>query len=211
MYKFLIADDHPLLRDALKGALSSCFHQVTFVESDSLDTTISALRATTKISLVILDLQMPGCENFYGLLRVREVFPDMPIVVLSASDSPEIVSKVMAFGANGFMPKTMATPMIKEALLAVLNGQKWLPPELANAITEVDSDAKDIASKLRELTPKQYRVLKLVNDGLMNKQIAEKLNVTEATVKAHIGVIFKKLNVKTRTQIVLAVESLQLD
>ncbi|MFT4731162.1 MAG: DNA-binding NarL/FixJ family response regulator [Gammaproteobacteria bacterium] len=211
MYKFLIADDHPLFREALKGALSSCFTDVTFIESESLDTTIDVLRKNRKVSIIILDLNMPGCDNFYGLLRVKEVFPDIPIVVLSASDSLQTVSQVMAFGADGFIPKTTATPMIKDALLAILEGEKWLPAGMATAILEIDDDAKDIAVKLKELTPKQFQVLKLVKNGLMNKQIASKLYVTEATVKAHIGVIFKKLDVKTRTQIVLAVEKLQFD
>jgi DNA-binding NarL/FixJ family response regulator len=211
MYKFLIADDHPLFRDALKGALSSCFTDVTFLESDTLDTTIDVLRKNRQVSIIILDLNMPGCDNFYGLLRVKEVFPHIPIVVLSASDSAQTVSQVMAFGAYGFIPKTTATPMIKEALLAILRGEKWLPDGMAAAILEVDDDTKDIAVKLKELTPKQFQVLKLVKDGLMNKQIASKLHVTEATVKAHIGVIFKKLEVKTRTQIVLAVDKLQFD
>jgi DNA-binding NarL/FixJ family response regulator len=210
MFKFLIADDHPLFRDALKGALSACFDSVTFLESDSLDSTISVLRKNRKVSIIILDLHMPGCDNFYGLLRVKEIFPQIPIAVLSASDSPETVSQVMAFGANGFIPKTTPTPVIKDALLAILNGENWLPEEMKKSLTEVDLEAKSIAAKLRELTPKQSQVLKLVKDGLMNKQIADKLNVTEATVKAHIGVIFKKLDVKTRTQIVLAVEKLQL-
>jgi DNA-binding NarL/FixJ family response regulator len=135
----------------------------------------------------------------------------IPILVLSASDSVETISQVMAFGADGFIPKTTATPMIKDAILAILKGEKWLPLGMQTALLEIDSEAKDIAVKLKELTPKQFQVLKLLKDGLMNKQIADKLNVTEATIKAHIGVIFKKLEVKTRTQIVLAVEKLQLD
>lgn len=210
MYKFLIADDHPLFRDALKGAVTSCFDGAKFLDSDCLDSTISALRKNRNISMLILDLHMPGCDNFYGLLRVREVFPDLPIAVLSASDSPETVAQVMEFGASGFIPKTTPTHVIGEALKAILDGQVWLPEELEQAISEVDREAKDIAVKLRELTPKQFQVLKLLKDGLMNKQIADNLSVTEATVKAHIGVIFKKLDVKTRTQIVLAVEKLQL-
>lgn len=211
MYKFLIADDHPLLRDALKGALAGCFNNVSFWESDSLESTVSVLRTTRNISIVILDLNMPGCDNFYGLLRIRELFPSLPVVVLSASDSPEIVSQVMEFGADGFIPKTTATPTIKDAILSILDGKKWLPMGLAATLTKVDKEIKDIAEKLKELTPKQFQVLRLLKDGLMNKQIAAKLNVTEATIKAHIGVIFKKLDVKNRTQIVLAVEKLKLD
>jgi DNA-binding NarL/FixJ family response regulator len=211
MHNFLIADDHPLFRDALKGALSSCFPDVTFLESDSLISTIEVLRKNRKVSIIILDLNMPGCDNFYGLLRVKEVFPTIPIVVLSASDSVATISQVMAFGADGFIPKTTATPMIKDAILAILKGEKWLPAGMQTALLEVDSDAKGIAVKLKELTPKQFQVLKLLKDGLMNKQTADKLKVTEATIKAHIGVIFKKLEVKTRTQVVLAIEKLHLD
>jgi DNA-binding NarL/FixJ family response regulator len=211
MYKFLIADDHPLFREALKGSLSSCYDNISFFESDSLDTTIEVLRKGRKIDLIILDLNMPGCDNFYGLLRVKQSYPEIPVVVLSASDSAETIAQVMEFGANAFIPKTTPTSEIKEALDSVLAGNKWLPDDIAEALTHVDSEAKSIANRLRELTPKQFKVLKLVKDGMMNKQIADSLNVTEATVKAHIGVIFKKLDVKTRTQIVLAVDKLKLD
>ncbi|MBF7072888.1 response regulator transcription factor [Glaciecola sp. MH2013] len=211
MYKFLIADDHPLFRDALKAALSSCFSNVGFFESDSLDSTIDVLRKGRKIDLIILDLNMPGCDNFYGLLRVRQAYPNIPVVVLSASDSAETVAQVIEFGSLAFIPKTTPTPQIKEAIESALAGKQWLPESLEQALQSVDTEAKTIASKLKELTPKQFKVLKLVKDGMMNKQIADSLNVTEATVKAHIGVIFKKLDVKTRTQIVLAIEKLKLD
>ncbi|AEP29864.1 response regulator transcription factor [Brumicola nitratireducens] len=211
MYKFLIADDHPLMREAIRGALSHCFDNVTFLESDSLDSTIAVLRKNRNISIIIFDLTMPGCDNFYGLLRVKELFPSVPMVVLSASDSPEVISQVMAFGADGFIAKTTGTETIKEAIITILKGGKWLSKEAEKAIVNVDTNATDIADKLKTLTPKQFQVLKLVKDGLMNKQIATTLDVTEATVKAHIGVVFKKLDVKTRTQIVLAVEKLQLD
>ena len=211
MLKFLIADDHPLFRDALKGALQSAFNSVSFIESDSLETTISALRDNRKVSVVILDLTMPGCDNFYGLLRVRESFPNVPVLVLSASDSPETVSQVIAFGASGFVSKASPVSEDKTAIEICLGGGEYIPEELKDKVSNVDIEAKDIASKLKELTPKQFQVLRHVKNGMMNKQIADTLNVTEATVKAHIGVIFKKLNVKTRTQIVLAVEKLQFD
>lgn len=211
MYKFLIADDHPLMRDAIQGALSHCFENVTFLKSDSLDTTIAVLRKNRNVSIIIFDLSMPGCDNFYGLLRIKELFPNIPMVVLSASDSPEVISQVMSFGAEGFIAKTTGTETIKEAIVTILKGGTWLSKASEKAILSVDNNAVDIAEKLKTLTPKQFQVVKLLKDGLMNKEIATTLNVTEATVKAHIGVVFKKLNVKTRTQIVLAVEKLQLD
>ena len=191
MLKFLIADDHPLFRDALKGALQSAFNSVSFIESDSLETTISALRDNRKVSVVILDLTMPGCDNFYGLLRVRESFPNVPVLVLSASDSPETVSQVIAFGASGFVSKASPVSEVKTAIEICLGGGEYIPEELKDKVSNVDIEAKDIASKLKELTPKQFQVLRHVKNGMMNKQIADTLNVTEATVKAHIGVIFK--------------------
>ena len=211
MYKFLIADDHPLMREAIIGSLSHSFDNVTFLESDSLESTLAVLRKRSNISIIILDLTMPGCDNFYGLLRIKELFPAVPIIVLSASNSPEVISQVMSFGADGFIAKTTGTKTIKEAILTILNGGKWLSDAAKNSIVDIGNDAIDIADRLKTLTPKQFQVLKLVKDGLMNKQIASTLDVTEATVKAHIGVIFRKLDVKTRTQIVLAVDKLQLD
>jgi DNA-binding NarL/FixJ family response regulator len=211
MLKFLIADDHPLFRDALKGALQSTFDSVSFIESDSLESTISALRENRRVSIVVLDLTMPGCDNFYGLLRVRESFPTIPVLVLSASDSAETISQVLAFGASGFVSKAAPVSDVKIAIETCLGGAQYIPEDMKDKVLAVDSEAKDIASKLKELTPKQFQVLRHVKNGMMNKQIADTLNVTEATVKAHIGVIFKKLNVKTRTQIVLAVEKLQFD
>jgi len=211
MLKFLIADDHPLFRDALEGTLKASFDDVCFVESDSLETTLDALKSNKKISMVLLDLTMPGCDNYYGLLRVKEVYPNVPIVVISASDSIETVAQVISFGATGFLSKTSSAATIKEAVLACLDGQTWICEDIKEQVLAVDTDVKTIAQKLKELTPKQFQVLRHVKNGLMNKEIAATLDVTEATVKAHIGVIFKKLDVKTRTQIVLAIEKLQLE
>jgi DNA-binding NarL/FixJ family response regulator len=211
MLKFLIADDHPLFRDALKGALQNTFDSVSFIESDSLESTITALRENRRVSIIVLDLTMPGCDNFYGLLRVRESFPAIPVLVLSASDSAETISQVLAFGASGFVSKAAPVADMKNAIETCLGGGVYIADDMKDKVLAVDSESKDIASKLKELTPKQFQVLRHVKNGMMNKQIADTLNVTEATVKAHIGVIFKKLNVKTRTQIVLAVEKLQFD
>lgn len=211
MLKCLIADDHPLFREALKAGLSSAFEETSFVESDSFDSTIYALRNTRNISIVVLDLTMPDCDNFYGLLRVRESFPNIPVLVLSASDGADTVSQVISFGASGFVSKSADLNEITNAINTCLSNKVYIPEHLVDSVSEVDQDAKDIATKLKDLTPKQFQVLRHIKNGMMNKQIADTLNVTEATVKAHVGMIFKKLNVKTRTQIVVAVEKLQLD
>ncbi|MFW8589593.1 response regulator transcription factor [Glaciecola sp. 2405UD65-10] len=211
MMKYLIADDHPLYREALKGALQNEFPKVSYLESDSFDSTLKTLRTQRNVSLLLLDLFMPGCDNFYGLLRLRQLFPDLPIVVISAADSIDVISQVMEFGANAFVPKTSPTSDMTLAIESVLNKQNWLPEGVSEQLANVEVEAVEIAQKVRELTPKQFQVLLLVKQGMMNKQIADTLSVTEATVKAHISMLFKRLNVKSRTQILVALENLQLE
>ncbi|MEH6712925.1 MAG: response regulator transcription factor [Paraglaciecola polaris] len=211
MAKFLIADDHPLFREALVGALSPLFEEIEILQSDSLDSTLTTLQENPDIDLILLDLHMPGCENFYGLIRVTQDYPQIPVAVVSASDSIEVVSYVMSFGAKGFVPKSTPTLLIADALRAIMNGETWLTDELRVQIAEIDGDEINLAQKIAELTPKQFQVLKLIHDGLLNKQIAHELNVTEATVKAHISAVFRKLDVNTRTQAVLLLKKLSLE
>ncbi|MFC3121793.1 LuxR C-terminal-related transcriptional regulator [Agaribacter flavus] len=211
MLKFLIADDHPLYREALKAALKTEFDRVTYLESDSFNSTINVIRNNRRLNLLLLDLNMPGCDNFYGLLRIKQTYPDLPIAVVSATDSIDVISQVLEFGADAFIPKTTPTSDLIVALKTVLDGDKWLPAHIEKELVEVNSDTLEIAHQVKELTPKQFQVLRFIKQGLMNKHIADELNVTEATVKAHISMIFKRLNVKSRTQILVAIEKLQLD
>ncbi len=209
MEKFLIADDHPLFREALKGALEPLFPTAQFEESDSLESTLVILEENTDTSLILLDLNMPGCENFYGLLRVTSDFPSIPVVVISASDSVAVISHAMGMGASGFIPKSSSTMTIATAINSVVAGDTWLPEGIQNSIDEVSNEQLEIANKIATLTPKQFQVLKYLQSGKLNKQIAYDMNVTEATIKAHISAIFKKFDVNTRTQAVLLVEKLQ--
>lgn len=211
MAKFLIADDHPLFREALVGALDPLFETSEIIESDSLDSTLQALSLNPDIDLVLLDLHMPGCENFYGVIRVSEDYPNIPVAVVSGSDSVEIVSRVMGFGAKGFIPKSAATQDVAQALQSIMDGKSWLPEGMREKISTVDDEEIGIAQKVAELTPKQFQVLKLIQDGLLNKQIGYDLRITEATVKAHISAIFRKLEVHTRTQAVLILKKLELE
>jgi DNA-binding NarL/FixJ family response regulator len=211
MARFLIADDHPLFREALVGALEPLFEDAQIVQADSLNSSLVCLQQYPDIDLILLDLHMPGCENFYGLIRITQDYPNVPVVVISATDSIEVISYVMNFGAKGFIPKSTSTQLIAEALLTVIDGKTWLPEKLREKIASIDNEGLSLAQKLAELTPKQFQVLKLVQKGLLNKQIAHKLNVTEATVKAHISAVFRKLDVNTRTQAVLILNQLQLE
>lgn len=211
MARFLIADDHPLFRDALAGALEPLFEHAQIEQADSLDSSLICLEQHPDMDLILLDLHMPGCENFYGLIRITQDYPNVPVVVISATDSIEVISYVMSFGAKAFIPKSTSTKLLAEALLAVIEGKTWLPEELREKIANISDEGITLAQKLAELTPKQFQVLKLIQDGLLNKQIAYKLNVTEATVKAHISAVFRKLEVNTRTQAVLMLNQLHLE
>ncbi|MFT5674750.1 MAG: DNA-binding NarL/FixJ family response regulator [Paraglaciecola sp.] len=211
MAKFLIADDHPLFREALIGALIPLFESTEFIQADSLDSTLDALSNNKDIDLVLLDLHMPGCENFYGVIRVSEDYPDTPIAVISASDTVDIISHIMSFGAKGFISKSTPSKRIAEALMSIMKGNSWLPEGMREKLSAVGDEELGIAQKVADLTPKQFQVFKLLQEGLLNKQIAFDLNITEATVKAHISAIFRKLKVNTRTQAVLLLKKLELE
>ena len=207
--KFLIADDHPLYREALISALQPLFENVDITQSDGLDSTLEALQQHSDFDLVLLDLNMPGCDSFYGLIRVSQDFPKVAVAVVSASDSVEVVCKVMNLGAKGFIPKSTPTIVIAEALKQIMDGKNWFPEDMQTDIEDY-VPAIDIAKLVGELTPKQFRVLRLLQNGLLNKQIAFDLSITEATVKAHISAIFRKFNVNTRTQAVLMLKYLDI-
>jgi DNA-binding NarL/FixJ family response regulator len=207
--KFLIADDHPLYREALISALQPLFENVDIIQSDGLDSTLEALQQHSDFDLVLLDLNMPGCDSFYGLIRVSQDFPKVAVAVVSASDSVEVVCKVMNLGAKGFIPKSTPTVVIAEALKQIMDGKNWFPEDMQTDIEDY-VPAIDIAKLVGELTPKQFRVLRLLQNGLLNKQIAFDLSITEATVKAHISAIFRKFNVNTRTQAVLMLKYLNI-
>lgn len=211
MLKFLVADDHPLYREALISALQNNFEKARYFESDSLDTTVSNLNRHRAMSIILLDLNMPGCENFYGLLKVRQRFPDIPVAIVSATETLSVVSQAMEFGAAAYIPKTTRTADVVEAINLVLKGETWLPAKFRDSVAMVHDEIIDVAEQVKGLTPKQFKVLRLVRKGLMNKQIAAQLSVTEATVKAHISSIFKQFNVKSRTQILIKIEKLQLE
>ncbi len=211
MVKFLIADDHPLFREALRAALQTEFNKVVYLESDSFASTIEVIRKNRRLNLILLDLTMPGCENFYGLLRVKQNFPDIPVAVVSANEDIGVISQVLEFGADAYIPKSTPTSDFIHAIKLVLDGESWVPEDVKKKLVEVKSETKEIAQKVKELTPKQFQVLRHIKLGMMNKQIADTLNVTEATVKAHISSIFKSLDVKSRTQILVAIDKLNLD
>ncbi|WP_263141363.1 response regulator transcription factor ErdR [Pseudomonas sp. RIT-PI-AD] len=208
-YEILIADDHPLFRSALHQALTLGLGQdVRLVEAASIAELEQRLGENPAWDLVLLDLNMPGAYGFSGLVLLRGQYPQIPVVMVSAQEDVAVFARAREFGASGFIPKSSALEVIQAAVRAVLDGDTWWPPQLqANA--EVSAEAKAASAGLSSLTPQQFRVLTMVCDGLLNKQIAYELGVSEATIKAHVTAIFRKLGVRTRTQAALLLQQLE--
>jgi DNA-binding NarL/FixJ family response regulator len=211
MSKFLIADDHPLFREALKGALQNALSELAVFESDNFKSTLEILAKEDDLDILLLDLHMPGNDDLYGLIRIREDHPELPIAVVSGSEEISVVSKVMAYGALGFIPKSLSSVEIAVAINEILEGETWLPETMKDKVNQLSGDEVKVATQVASLTPQQYKVLSYLHEGLLNKQIAYELNISEATVKAHITAIFRKLGVYNRTQAVLIASKLQLE
>ncbi|WP_133470573.1 response regulator [Paraglaciecola marina] len=210
MYTLLIADDHPLYRDALKGALNGSLQSLSLLEAGSLADTLKIIEST-EVDLLLLDLHMPGSQDLFGLIHVRKLFPDLPVMIISGLENKDIVSKVLNTGAMGFIPKTTSSEDIAKAVETVLQGDIWVPDTLVNELDSQDDAFTELAAKIATLTPAQYKVLCLMRDGLLNKQIAYELGIAVATVKAHVTEVFKKLSINNRTQGVLIASQLQLE
>jgi DNA-binding NarL/FixJ family response regulator len=202
-YRIVLADDHPLFRDALRLTLQNALGDVRFDEAGSLDEVMSILSATDDIDLVLLDLKMPGVQGFSGLALVRTQFPMVPVVVVSGTEESAVIARALTLGASGFVPKSTPVQHMQLAISTVLNGGEWVPEGVSLDQTG-DSEADDIARRMATLTPQQMRVLMMLREGLLNKQIAYELSVSEATIKAHVSAILQKLNVESRTQAVIA-------
>lgn len=202
--RVLIADDHPLMRGALSQAVSQTLPRAEIHEAGSLEQVIAAARrrpARAPLDLMLLDLTMPGMNGFSGLFLIRAEFPAIPVVVVSASEDAVTVSRALDFGASGFIPKSAPFERIADAIRAVLAGDLWFPDHVEPAGRAEDAA---FAQRLGSLTPQQLRVLTMVATGKLNKQIAHDMQVTEATVKAHVTMILRKLGVASRTQAVIA-------
>ncbi len=206
----VIADDHPLVRGALRQAVEGAFKDVTVTETSDFDQLILVLAAQPETDLVLLDLAMPGMHGFSGLIYLRAQYANIPVVVVSANDNRSVMRRCIEIGAAGFIPKTMDLDAMRSAIATVLAGGLCLPPDLGPA-TSSDPESADIIRRLASLTPQQMRVLMMLSEGLLNKQIAFELSVSEATIKAHVSAILQKLRVESRTQAVIAAAKIAQD
>ncbi len=212
MPSLLIADDHPLFRAALRQAAVDALNDVELFEAGSLETVLATLDAQPQIDLVLLDLHMPGNHGLAGLAAVRAQYPGVAVIVVSANDDPRVVRRALDHGAAGYLPKSSGLDELRDAIRSVLACQTWLPAALRASVSRAQSAPGDaaLASRLASLSPQQFRVLTLVAEGLLNKQIADRLDVQERTVKAHLSAIFERLNVRNRTQAGVILRELEL-
>jgi DNA-binding NarL/FixJ family response regulator len=208
-YRLIIADDHPLFRGALREAVGGLFDQVEIAEAGSFEDVTRLLEDNSDVDLIMLDLSMPGVRGFSGLMYLRAQYPSVPVVMVSANDDPAVIRRCIEFGGAGFIPKTLGIDAIRSAILRVLDGGVWTPPDVDFG-AGADAASADVLARLASLTPQQVRVLMMLSGGLLNKQIAYELGVSEATVKAHVSAILQKLNVESRTQAVITASKIEL-
>jgi DNA-binding NarL/FixJ family response regulator len=208
LHRLVIADDHPLFRGALREAVGGLLERVDIAEAGTFDEVAALLESDGDVDLILLDLTMPGVRGFSGLMYLRAQYPSVPVIVVSANDDPSAIRRCMEFGASGFIPKTQGVEAIRGAIRGVLDGGLWTPPDV-DLTTGSDSETAELMARMATLTPQQVRVLMMLSEGLLNKQIAFQLSVSEATVKAHVSAILQKLDVESRTQAVIAAAKIE--
>jgi DNA-binding NarL/FixJ family response regulator len=211
MREVLIADDHPLFRDALARAVTQAVPDVSLFDADTVAALQGLIEAHPHAELLLLDLHMPGANGFSALVHVRGQQPGLPVIVVSAQEDVRVIQRAIAHGASGYIPKSTSADMIVAAIQRVLDGDVWLPPQVAGVSAPLESSEASAAAHIADLTPQQFRVLGMIAEGLLNKQIAYELNVSEATIKAHMTAIMRKLGVSNRTQVALLARRLALE
>lgn len=206
----LIVDDHPLFVEALEMVIQGAFPDAAVTKATSIETARAALDGKGAFDLVLLDLSMPGTRGLEGVIELRTRYPKLPIVVVSALEDARIIHEVMQCGVAGFISKSTRGGDLGRALKDVMDGvvvvpKGYEPPAAAG------SGASDLAARIATLTPQQVRVLHMLRQGLLNKQIAYDLGVGETTVKAHVSEILRKLKVSSRTQAVIEAAKIDFD
>ena len=201
-HSFVIADDHPLFRGALREAITGIGNIGAIHEAGDFESAKALVLANEDIDLVLLDLSMPGASGLSGLISLRGIHPTVPMVVISAHDDAATIRRALDLGASGFISKSASMDEIRDAVRAVLAGDIAAPVGVDLGV-ERDPEVSDLIKRLQTLTPQQTRVLGMLAEGLLNKQIAYELSVSEATIKAHVSAILQKLGVDSRTQAVI--------
>lgn len=204
----IVADDHPLFRTAIKEALEAEQGGTRFLEASSFESLQLLVDEQQEVDLVLLDLHMPGVSGFAGLVYLCKRYPSVPVVIISANEDPVVIKRALEHGAAGFIPKSSSIDTITQAISSVLMGEIWSPAQMESDLPGSNTSEVELAERMAKLTPQQFKVLMMMSLGLLNKQIAYDLGVSEATIKAHVTAIMSKLGVSNRTQAVLAASQL---
>ena len=204
--RIIIVDDHPLFRSALRQTLEGADTGMAFQEAGDIEGLTKALESDRSCDLVLLDLNMPGVRGFSGLLLLRAQFPEVPVMIVSAVEDTSVIRRCFDLGASGFLSKSESAAAIRASIDTILAGGLWVPEGVS---LDGEDEQTEVLERLSTLTPQQVRVLMMLSDGLMNKQIAYELSISEATVKAHVSAILQKLNVDSRTQAVIAASKIE--
>lgn len=207
----LIVEDHPLFCDALSITLQIVGGITSVRTTNSIGECLSRLAEGPQPDAVFLDLNLPDAEGLDGLLKVRKAAPDAALLIVSSLTSPSIVNAAIDFGASGYVPKHSQRQAFQDALTRVSRGEIYLPEGFAANDPAARGQLAPTREKLESLTAQQARILSLISEGKLNKQIAHELTIAESTVKAHVTVIMRKLGVQTRTQAVLAAQAARFD
>jgi len=207
----LIVDDHPLFVEALELVIQSTFPEAKVSKATSIETARAALDEAGPFDLMLLDLSMPDTRGLEGVIELRTRYPKLPIVVVSALEDPRIIHEVMQRGVAGFISKSTRGGELGRALRAVMDGEVVVPKDYQPPVANATTGASDLAARIASLTPQQVRVLQMLRQGLLNKQIAYDLGVGETTVKAHVSEILRKLKVASRTQAVIEAAKIDFD
>lgn len=209
-FTFVIADDHPLFRGALREALAGIGNDPEILEAGDFDGLKECIAGAESIDLILLDLTMPGASGLSGLVSLRSMAAPVPVVVVSGSDDPQTIRRSLDLGASGFISKSSSMDDMRDAIRTVLDGEIAAPRGIELG-TEADAEIDELITRLNSLTPQQSKVLSMLAEGLLNKQIAYELGVSEATIKAHVSAILQKLGVDSRTQAVIALSRIGSD
>ncbi|HZV54321.1 MAG TPA: response regulator transcription factor [Rhodocyclaceae bacterium] len=209
MLKLLVIEDHAMVREGLLQALRGLEPGVKALGAADAEVGMDLLATNDDVDMVLLDLMLPGTSGMALLGVIRKRFPTIPVVILSALDDADTVTRALKQGASGFVPKSSSTETMLGALREVLAGEVFLPPKLRELVARDSGRGKTVAERYG-LTPGQTRVLELLTQGKTNRQIAELLDVTEGTVKIHVSAIFKAMNVANRSQALLLAKKQRL-
>lgn len=208
--RIVVVDDHPMVQAALRTALATAMPNAELIACRSIESLLRIIAVEpNSIDLVLLDLGMPDTTGFSGLFMLQAQYPITPVAIISAQEDASTIQRAIAFGASGFLPKSLELRVLVKAVASILDGDVWTP-EISEPLLSLDGDI-DLASRFASLSPRQMKILMFIVDGQLNKQIAGHLNVAEQTIKIHISAIFKKLGVTNRTQAAMLFQKLHSD